>query len=233
MEAIVKKFGLTNNQLKLIAMVAMLLDHLGKVVFPQYVILQIIGRISFPIFSFMIAEGCFYTKNKKRYLLTISLLALGCQVVYFFVEHSLYLNVLFTFAMSIFIIFAIENYKAKGTIKAKRVVIFSFVALLFVCYVLPVILKKYSFQVDYGMWGVLLPVVIYLAPDKPRKIVCAFIDLLLIASIYSGIQWYLLLSIPFLCLYNQKRGKHNIKLLFYVFYPAHFVLVYLLGMLIN
>ncbi|MBR6552622.1 MAG: hypothetical protein IKT89_07260, partial [Clostridia bacterium] len=69
-----KKFGLTNNQLKIIAMFSMLLDHIGKVLLPQYPILQIIGRLAFPIFAFMIAEGCFYTKNKTRYFLTIFLL---------------------------------------------------------------------------------------------------------------------------------------------------------------
>ena len=70
-----KKISLTNNQLKIIAMLAMLSDHIGKVLLPQYQILQIIGRLAFPIFAFMIAEGCFYTKNKVRYFLTVFLLA--------------------------------------------------------------------------------------------------------------------------------------------------------------
>ena len=53
----VKKFGLTNNQLKIIAMVSMLFDHVGKELLPQYTVLQIIGRLAFPIFAYMIAEG--------------------------------------------------------------------------------------------------------------------------------------------------------------------------------
>ena len=62
-----KKFGLTNNQLKIIAMISMLIDHIGVAMFPNVMILRIIGRLAFPIFAYMIAEGCFYTKNKARY----------------------------------------------------------------------------------------------------------------------------------------------------------------------
>ena len=64
-----KKLSLTNNQLKIIAVISMLLDHVGKELFPQYTILQIFGRVAFPIFSFMIAEGCLYTRDKKKYFL--------------------------------------------------------------------------------------------------------------------------------------------------------------------
>ena len=59
-----KKIGLTNNQLKIIAMISMLIDHIGLQMFPDLLIFRIIGRLAFPIFAYMIAEGCFYTKNK-------------------------------------------------------------------------------------------------------------------------------------------------------------------------
>ena len=51
------KLGLTNNQLKIIAMVSMLLDHMGLLFFPDEQIFRILGRIAFPIFAYMIAEG--------------------------------------------------------------------------------------------------------------------------------------------------------------------------------
>ena len=57
--------GLSNDRLKIIAAAAMLIDHIGAYLLPQVRILRIIGRIAFPIFAFMIAEGCRYTKNKK------------------------------------------------------------------------------------------------------------------------------------------------------------------------
>ena len=51
-----KKFGLTNNQLKIIAMLSMLADHIGVQLFPDLQILRIIGRLALPIFAYMIAE---------------------------------------------------------------------------------------------------------------------------------------------------------------------------------
>ena len=62
------KFGLTNNQLKIIAMVSMALDHIGLLFFPDVMLFRALGRIAFPIFAYMIAEGCRYTKNRAKYL---------------------------------------------------------------------------------------------------------------------------------------------------------------------
>ena len=60
---------MTGNQLKIIALIAMTCDHVGKILLSQIGILQIVGRLAFPIFAYMIAEGCVHTKSKKRYLL--------------------------------------------------------------------------------------------------------------------------------------------------------------------
>ena len=57
---------MNRNVLKIIAFVAMVIDHIGTVLFPDYVIFKIIGRIAFPIFSFFVAEGYFYTRSKKN-----------------------------------------------------------------------------------------------------------------------------------------------------------------------
>ena len=125
----IKKFSLTNNQLKIIAMVAMFLDHVGKMLLPQYQILQIIGRLAFPIFAFMIAEGCFYTKNKVRYFLTIFLLGAGCQAVYIIWEKSLYMNILLTFSLSIILIFGLENYKNTKEKRIKLLMVFAIIGI--------------------------------------------------------------------------------------------------------
>lgn len=58
---------LTKNQLKILAMVCMTIDHIGAMLFPQAVWLRVIGRLAFPLFSYCIAEGCRYTRNKARY----------------------------------------------------------------------------------------------------------------------------------------------------------------------
>ena len=230
----IKKFGLTNNQLKIIAMLAMLSDHVGKVLLPQYSILQIIGRLAFPIFAFMIAEGCYYTRNKLRYFLTIFLLGLGCQTVYLVAEKSLYQNILITFSLSIILIFCTENYKNKK-VKASGVILSFAVSTVFIISILlPVIFIDQGFVIDYGICGVLLPVAIFYAPDKLRKLIfSAGLLMLLTFDLGGGIQWWSLLSIPLLALYNQKRGKYNIKPLFYMFYPVHLVVIYLISLFLN
>lgn len=227
-----KKISLTNNQLKIIAMFSMLSDHIGKVLLPQYPILQIIGRIAFPIFAFMIAEGCFYTKNKMRYFLTIFLLGIGCQTVYLITEKSLYQNILITFSLSIILIFCTENYKNKKDKTSGVILSFAISGVFIICILLPVIFIDQGFIIDYGVCGVLLPIAIYYAPDKLRKLIYTVVLLILLTlDLGGGIQWYSLLAIPLLALYNQKRGKYNIKPLFYIFYPAHLVVIYLITVL--
>ena len=64
------------NLLKLVAMLTMLCDHAGKMLFPQYPVMRIIGRIAFPIYAYCLAAGCVYTRNPLNYLKRIVLLAL-------------------------------------------------------------------------------------------------------------------------------------------------------------
>ena len=66
---------LSRDVLKIIAVLAMLIDHVGKLFFPEVLFLQILGRLAFPIFAFFIAEGFYYTKNKVQYLFTILVFA--------------------------------------------------------------------------------------------------------------------------------------------------------------
>ena len=89
--AIFKK-GLSGNVLKIIALIAMTVDHIGVIIFPKAVVLRIIGRIAMPIFAFMIAEGCVYTKRKLRYFALVFGLGLICVVGYFIAERKIILN---------------------------------------------------------------------------------------------------------------------------------------------
>ena len=90
---------LSGNVLKIIAAISMLIDHVGYMLFPEYKILRIIGRISFPIFAFMIAEGCNYTKNKLRYFIVILSLATVYQIVYFIYDKSIDMGIFVTFSL--------------------------------------------------------------------------------------------------------------------------------------
>ena len=106
---------MTGNTLKIIAAIAMLIDHVGLMFFPEIALFRIIGRLAFPIFAFMIAEGCKYTRSRLRYFLQLFGLALGCQIVYFIADGSMYLSVLFTFSLAVLTIFALQYCKAKPT----------------------------------------------------------------------------------------------------------------------
>lgn len=221
--------GLTNNQLKILACASMLLDHVGKELFPDIKLLQIIGRIAFPVFAFMIAEGCCYTRNKRAYFLKISGLALGCQLVYFIAERSFYQNVLVTFSLSVLTIFAVEFVKKRKNALSVVWLLTDIAVIIFLCFVMPDIVR--GFHIDYGIFGLMLPVAVYLAPKKSVKLIVLTVFLILLSIDLGGIQWYSLISVVVLALYNGQRGRINLKYLFYIFYPLHLALIYLIKIL--
>ena len=233
------KFGLTNNQLKIIAMVSMALDHIGLLFFPDEDIFRIIGRLAFPIFAYMIAEGCRYTKNRTKHLGMIAGMGIVFQLVYLVAMGSLYQGILVTFSLAIITIYAID-----GIFKSKKLwmILASVASLLFVAafvFVLPVLLKGTDFDIDYGLWGILLPVAVYFLPNRLWRTVGIALILLARAIHYTvfpvslgTLQWFALLSVVLLALYNGERGKAKMKYVFYIFYPAHLVILYGLAMLI-
>ncbi len=190
----------------------MTIDHIGVQLFPDLIILRIIGRLAFPIFAYMIAEGAKYTKNRRKYILTISLTALFCQLVYFFAEKSLYQCILVTFSLSILLIYALE-YKNIIISLASVLGVFALCELV---------------NIDYGFLGILTPVFIYFANSKANKLIACSALLILLGIVMGGVQWYSLFAIPLLALYNEKRGKLNLKYLFYIYYPLHLGIIYLI-----
>lgn len=224
-----KAAGLTGNQLKLIALAAMTCDHIGVQLFPQSIPLRIIGRLALPIFAYMIAQGCHYTRNKSKYLLTIASVALVCQLVYFFAMGSLYQCILVTFSLSIALIFALDAAQNRPSFHTYAIAVLIFLSVWFISDVLPVLLP--GFYVDYGFWGILLPVLIWLGKEKWRSLLLCGAGLVLL-SLGNSLQWYSLLTLPLLALYNGRRGKAKLKYLFYIYYPAHLALLYLISLVI-
>lgn len=220
-----KKLSLTSNQLKVLAMITMTVDHIGVQLLPQYHILRMIGRLAFPIYAYLIAEGCAHTRDRRRYLLQMAGMALLCQLVYFFAMGSLFQCILVTFTLSVLVIYAIDSGSSAKAVLA-------LCAALFVTVFLPRLLPNTDFAVDYSIWGVLLPVAVYLADTKPRKLLSAAILLALLAVDYGGVQWYGLAALLPLALYDGTRGKARIKWLFYLYYPLHLVAVYGLSLIL-
>lgn len=225
-------FGLlSGNQLKILAVISMTIDHIGAYLFPQFGILRIIGRLAFPIFAFMIAEGAKYTKSRTRYLFTIALAALLFQVVYFIALGSLHQCIFVTFALSILLICALD--KAKDGPFGSIIAFAALLGVFFITNLLPRLLSGTDFRVDYGFIGVLLPVLIYLGANKTQKLFLLTMGLILLSASSSSVQWYSLAAVPFLSLYNGKRGRKGMKYFFYIYYPAHLVVIYLLAFLIK
>ncbi len=221
---------LSGNALKIIAAICMLVDHIGLLIFPELKIMRIIGRIAFPIFAYMIAEGCEHTRSKLRYFGTIFTLAIVFQIVYYIICRDMYLNILFTFSLSVITIFALQYFKKKQNVSA---------ALLFELVVIIVYALNRKLNIDYGFWGCMTPVFASLLRDVKKldkrviHIAMTAICLVILALEYRGVQMYALLSIPLLLLYSGKRGKWQMKYFFYIFYPAHLVIIYGIAMLIN
>lgn len=215
-------FALDGTALKLIALVSMTVDHVGYFLFPEIEILRYIGRLAFPIFAYMIGEGCLHTHDLRRYFVRIFALGVFCQVFEVAFDGSWYLNVLLTFSGSIVIWYFADRLRRKRNAGNAAALITVSVALLAVCEVLPRFLTKQEFEVDYGFWGMLIPVAVALLPKKPQKITAVALLLCLIA-LHDGytMSWFALCAVPLLILYNGKRGKWRLKYLFYVYYPLH------------
>lgn len=216
-------WGLTGNQLKLIALITMTIDHIGAYLLPQYPILRIIGRLSMPIYAFLIAEGCQHTRNKLRYFSLMAGLALVCQLVYFFVMDSLYQCILVTFSLSILLVYALQYVERKKSAFSCLL----FFLLLFGVYFISNRLPRHvpGFYIDYGFEGILLPVFFALGISKPQKLLGGAIGMCLLAMGRS-LQWYSLLALIPLALYSGLRGKGGYKYLFYIYYPLHLVILY-------
>lgn len=219
--------GLTGNQLKILAMITMTIDHIGLELLPQWGFLRLIGRLAMPIYAYMIAEGCRYTHSRGKYLGRLAAMAALCQIVYFFAMDSLYQCILVTFSLSVCLIWALDYEEAR---KAPAFSLVIALGIYVLCRWLPEYLP--GFDIDYGFFGVLLPVLVYFGKDKRQKLIGLTVGLVLLAADCGGIQWLALAAVPVLALYNGQRGKAGIGPLFYWYYPVHLVVIYGISLLL-
>lgn len=225
--------GLNGNQLKLIALVTMTIDHIGMILFPQILLFRIIGRLSMPIFAYMIAEGCRYTKSKRNYLLLTLGVGFVCQLVYWIAMESLFQCIMVTFSLSILLIYSIDYAAKQQTPLSFLCLALVFGCVGFICLWLPTLLPGTDFDISYGIFGVLLPVFAYIGKTRRMSLILFSIGLFLMNCALGWIQWYSMLCVIPLALYDGTRGKTKLKYLFYIYYPAHLAALYFISLILQ
>ncbi len=210
--------------LKLIAICSMFIDHLRYIIPTQPMFMAYIGRFAFPIFSFQIVQGYLHTKNFKKYLLRLLIIALISQLPYQLYFNTTGLNVLFTLILGLICIYIYEHF-------------FKINKFLSIISILSILCISEVFECDYSYYGVCIILSFYIFRNKTVPMSLSFIILTLIYYIltYKNLLfieavWLFSFCISSLIpclLYNGKQGP-KIKYLFYLFYPVHIVVLLLL-----
>ncbi|MCD7777508.1 MAG: conjugal transfer protein TraX [Clostridiales bacterium] len=214
---------MTGFQIKIAAFIFMLFDH-SAYLFPETIPkwFRFIGRFSFPAFAFMIAEGCRKTHSPEKYMLRLGLLAAVCEIPYdlcfngniSFIED---MNIIWTLLSGAVLIY-IFNLKELRKKPAAKVF-----CLLCVSAVLD------FFDLDYGLYGVLLIFAYYLFESKPAVILSTVLiftvkwaKYLYPVSFYTAFWLFSCFGWFLPVLYNGKRGKES-KYFFYGAYLLHII----------
>lgn len=229
------KKTLNANQIKLIAIIAMTIDHLTWAFFPGtqavwYVFcLHIIGRLTAPIMWFFIAEGCHYTHDKKQYIGRLFLFAVISHFAYDFAFGIPFLplstgvfnqtGVMWSLAWAAVLIFLCQNDKVPQWGKI--------LAIIVICLI--------TFPSDWSCIAVMCPFFLFSHRGQFKKqamdivlwtFVYALVYFLFLDKLYGALQMFTFLTIPILSRYNGERGSwKGMKWFFYIYYPVHLVVI--------
>lgn len=238
----------TSASLHIMGMVFMLLDHLWGTIVPGNDWMTCIGRLAFPIFAFMIAEGYMRTSNVKMYAKRMFIFALITEIPFnlAFGGNLLYpfhQNVLFTFLIAIGLIHLNEKARKNGKIVLRvltaigTVILGSFIGLIT--------------MVDYHHAGVLTVLVFYFFRERKwwgylGQFICLwYINMEMLGGfgyevelfgqlVFLSRQGFALLALIPIWLYRGERGHHSkaFQYFCYAFYPAHLLILAILGMIL-
>lgn len=216
--------------LKLIAMLIMLLDHSAEVFLaygsPSYIICRTIGRISFPIFCFLLVEGYVHTRNVKKYILRLGVFALISEIPFDLAFYNKFptnnhQNIFFTLFIGLLVIYLLNLIDSK--LKSK-ILLSSLSELLIVAIGC---VAAIVFAVDYNFLGVLLIVGLYIF--RRSKGMQAVVMFLINVMMFGGLQSYAIAAMLFIWFYNGERGPQSNKYIFYAFYPVHLLVIYIIN----
>lgn len=202
-----------------------------------------VGDIAYPLLFLLISEGYRYTKDRKKYITRMLIFALISEIPFdvgFFSILSTregtfpfywkYQNVLFTYFFSLVCLYGIDKIKEhlSENRNGKRPLFIFFAAL---CLVATISITE-LLHCDYGATGVLLIIFFYLFRDRRFFQASA---LLFVHMIASGSQpnIFVVIAAVMICLYSGKKGKDINKYFFYLFYPIHIMILYLVTLVLG
>ena len=238
METLAQEKGLNGNQLKLIAIIAMTIDHLTSVLSPGYgggaglLALHAIGRLTMPIMAFLVAEGYYYTRDVKKYILRLFLLSIISHFAYNFCFGIPFVpfktgvfnqtSVIWPYAWALV---ALEMQKSPRLKKWMKVALTLLITAItfpsdWSCIAVLVIIAfvKYRGNLKLQMRELIVYVACY------ALIYCIFVDLR-----FGLLQFCVALAAIPLYFYNGQRGEwKGMRWFFYAYYPAHLILLGLL-----
>ena len=209
----------SSSALKIIAVITMFIDHFGYgLVYwsderaSYYQLCRDIGRIAFPIYCFLLVEGFYYTKSRIRYACNLLIFGILSELPFnWFIGNQLwvpdYQNVFFTLLLGLLAIWAMEKLWGKWPL---------------MCLPLAAAMgAAYLLHTDYDYKGVMLIAVLYLLRSYPLPLFFA-------GALCLYGEWKAIFAWIPITLYNGKRGWMKgpvLKYLFYIFYPAHLLLL--------
>lgn len=228
-----KKKDLSQEVLKLIACVTMLLDHIGAVLLPQHGWLRAIGRIAFPIYCFSLAEGFHHTRSRKKYGLRLFvgmlLSELPFDLLFFGRIHCGYQSVMVTLFFAFLMLWTMEKIP---TLPLKCLT------------ALPFCLAAELLHTDYGGAGVLMVAFFFLTREIPRRLPVQTVGLILLCYLIGGYQvvigpvWFPLELVGVLAmvpigLYAGRKSTSSMAIQwgFYLFYPVHLAVLWVITLL--
>lgn len=224
------KQNLDTNFLKLIAIISMLIDHVGGVFFPDVMIFGIIGRIAFPLFAYCVVVGCLYTHDIKKYILRLGIFAVISQPFFNMAFHPTWeqfwaeffsVNIFFTLIAGVLAIKALMDIKKYWWM------------------ILIALAMELLIGLDYGLYGIIMMVLFYLFRNKSwLSLPVIFIwmcsialgDFVYIGSLGLDKQFFAVLALPFIYIHTNFHPKIH-KYFFYAFYPIHLLLIFIARMI--
>ncbi len=211
---------MTSYSIKILAIILMLIDHIGFLLLPEITVLRTIGRLSFPLFAFQIAQGFKHTRSKEKYILRLLIFTAVSQIPYWlfiktgFPSIEFTLNIGATLTLGALTLYTIE--------KIPNIILKTLMSTLLVSLTLVI-------PVEYGWFGVLLIIVFFIFDKNYALFPCSFFILVSAYCIRynSAFEMPALLALFPILLYNGKPGP-KAKYLFYAFYPVHMLVLLLL-----